>query len=493
MILRKFTNIMFSKQNDTQDQIVSGRIITILLAIPSFVVWFIVFPGFLQADHQNTIAGIATGSLSEWHSLLWGFISFPFLYLSPSFGLYGIFQILVYVFAVSYSIVKISSICNLTKKSTYVLTSIFAFCPTYLLYNQLYSSDVIFSVLLVPLVVQLIEIVKTQGESLRRISFSVGFGILLYLEYELRKNALLIVVFVLLALFVKLKLQRKIIAVITISCIAAIVVTSFIFSCLLKAEPSPSQELLSVPVQQIARVYADGGEIPEEANEYLTKIHEEEYWKTQYLPYNADPVKFNFDESKNDVELTPEFVKAWFTIGLKNPVSYIKAYIDLMNPYWQMTANPATEYIDTDFMNHDIYTRSSCGDKCKPDYINQFDGNYSQARQFASNFLSLFDKMHCPIITDALYLIFFNRALPLWIYLFGLLMAIRRQMGMKYFLATLPILCILISLLFFSPVASFRYALQMYYIIPILGVWLVSKHGLNIFDRSLLKSEQNDC
>lgn len=481
---------MLLNQIKTQKQVASIQSITVLLAIPSIAVWIAMFPGFLQADHQNTIAGIATGDLSEWHSLLWGFVSFPFLYLSPSFGVYGLFQILIFVIAIGYSIVRFSNICNLSKRAILALTAFFALCPTYLLYNQLYSSDVVFSVLLVPLVVQIIEIVKTQGKSLQRIPFSVGFAILLYLEYELRKNALLIAVFVIVALFVKLKQQRKVVAIIAMSCFAAIAITSFIFSGILKAEPSPSQELLSVPVQQIARAYADGGKIPEDANTYLTQIHDEEYWRTQYLPYNADPIKFNFDEDKKDVQLTPEFIKAWFEIGLNNPVSYIKAYVDLMNPYWQITANPATEYIDTDFMNHDIYTQASCGNECRTEYVIQFNGEYSLAREFASKFLSVFDKLHCPILTDALYLIFFNRALPLWIYIFGLVMAVRRKAGQTYFLATLPVLCILTSLLVFSPVASFRYSLQMYYVIPVLVVWLISKHGLNIFNRSFLKSEQ---
>lgn len=469
------------KDRDSRTFVLWVRVL--ILAVPSLVMWGIMFPGFLQADHQNTISGIAMGNLSEWHSLLWGFLSYPLIYLSPSFGLYGLLQIGIFVAAAAYSITRLSTLELITRRTATVLTWVFALCPTFLLYNLLYSSDVVFAVLLLPLTVQLMEVAHSKGACLQRVSFLVGFGLLLYAEYELRKNAMLIVIVVLIVLFVVYKMARKRLIVLAAACLAAVMGTGFVFSNVLHAEPSPSQELLSVPVQQIARAYQDGGTIPEDANRYLTRIHSREYWTTQYLPYNADPVKFQFDETKEPVELTPEFVKAWVQIGLKNPGSYVRAYLDLMNPYWQLVANPSTEYIDTDFMDHDNYTRAACGnDGCRAGYVAQFQSNYSPARRIASTAFNTVNGLGVPLATDVTDLVLFNRALPLWMYAIGWIVAVHRRQVRAYAIFSLPMLCILASLLAFSPVASFRYSLQMYYVLPVLLAWMMNHKATEVKD-----------
>lgn len=122
----------------------------ILLIVPNLLVLAIVYPGFIQADHQNTIAYITNGRFDEWHSLLWGFFAYPFLYLSGSIAVYGIVQIAIFAISIQYSLHTLQKIDILSNRSTWILTCIFALSPTFLMYNELYSSDVIFSILLTP-------------------------------------------------------------------------------------------------------------------------------------------------------------------------------------------------------------------------------------------------------------------------------------------------------------------------------------------------------
>lgn len=439
----------------------------ITLLVPNLIVLAIVYPGFLQADHQNTIAYMANGQFDEWHSLLWGFFAYPFLYLSPSIGIYGIVQLLVFAVSILYSIRSLQSMSIISNRSSWLLIGLFSLSPTFLIYNELYSSDVIFSILLAPLTVLLIKIWHTKGEILSHPHFLIALGLLYYVIFELRKNAVLIIVFGFMLTFSLFKMYRKQTLLLFTGCITLIICTSMFNSLILHSTKSPSQELLSVPVQQIGRAVADGGEIPMDAQTSLEKIRPMDEWKSDYHAENSDYLKFNNKHpEKQKVTISPEFIKAWAKIGIKNPKSYIRAYIDLMYPYWQLGADRSTSYIFIDFANHDNYTIISCNGGCRSTYIEQFNGQNTIWQERFGRIDLIVDNLHIPALTDAIDLLFFNRALPLWLFATGLLIAIRKKMTRYYLLISLPLWCILLSLLAFSPVSCFRYALQMYYLIP---------------------------
>lgn len=461
----------------------------LVLALPSLIVWGMTYPGYIQADHQNTIADIASGSPSEWHSLLWGYLAFPFIYMTRSFGVYGLVQIGIFTVAVMYSLCKMKELGFYGRKGYRIALLCFALCPTYVLYNLLYSSDVVFAILLLPLTVQIVEVMTTVGKSLERFSFCLGFGLLLYCEYELRKNAVLIAIVVITVLFCIYKKQRKRIGAIAACLLVLTGMSSFLFSHVLKAEPSPSQELMSVPVQQVARVYHDGGKISKEADKYFQSIHDKEVWVESYLPFDADPVKFNYAPGKKQVELSSDFIKFWAETGINNFGEYVSAYLDLMKPYWQITSTPSTQFIDTDFMDHDIYTRSTCqkmGNKCSDEYLNQFKGHYTYMRSVPSKLYNKIESMGIPVISDSFNLIFFDRALPLWLFVVGCIIAYRMRCLRKFVIMSLPLLCILISLLAFSPVAAFRYSLQMYYVLPLLAIWIYRQYKIGLHEYLLV-------
>lgn len=243
----------------------------ILLIVPNLLVLAIVYPGFIQADHQNTIAYIPNGRFDEWHSLLWGFFAYPFLYLSGSIAVYGIVQIAIFAISIQYSLHTLQKIDILSNRSTWILTCIFALSPTFLMYNELYSSDVIFSILLTPLTTMLIYIWKTKGKILSQIPFTISLTLLFYIIFELRKNAALIIIFGFAFLFFLFKKYRKQSFLMLIGCVGLILCTSLFNTYVLQTTKSPSQELLSVPVQQIGRAFADGGKIPDEAEKDFGK------------------------------------------------------------------------------------------------------------------------------------------------------------------------------------------------------------------------------
>lgn len=234
--------------------------LTCTVLIPHLIANYFFFPGFIQADHQSLIAHIAINQPSQWHSPLWGYLAFPLLYLSPSYGVYGIIQTCIFTICAVYSIVSLRSMSLISHKTELLLALIFGLSPTYLLYNQLYASDVIFAYLCIPLTVQLIKLVHSNGDALSNRSYRLSLILLAFLVFQLRKNAVLIPIGVFAITIIRYRVQRnncfKCISVFLIAAIAA----SVFWTYAVKATPSPSQEMLSVPAQQIGRVFSRDGD-----------------------------------------------------------------------------------------------------------------------------------------------------------------------------------------------------------------------------------------
>lgn len=110
------------------------------------------------------------------------------------------------------------------------------------------------------------------------------------------------------------------------------VVTGPVFASL-GVESGDSREMLSVPMQQLARAYH---EVPEQLTEgeqsYIRELIPEDYLE-MYVPVNADPVKSGFQTEvmKKD---PIKFFKTWLTIGLKTPLVYADSFFMGNWGYW---------------------------------------------------------------------------------------------------------------------------------------------------------------
>lgn len=444
----------------------------LLLAVPSLVLWVLVYPGFFQADHQGSIARLAQGDPSQWHSMLWQLVAYPFLYLSPSFGIYGAVQIAGFVAAMAFSIERFRKAGILSDRGTLVLAAAMGLCPSYVCYNQLYSSDIVFAYLLVPLLALLVDVVRTRGRALSSRRFCVGLAALVAVECLLRKNALLIIVLCWLFLvFVISKEHRRRLALAFLGAIACFLAASWAFTDVMGAEESPSQEMLSVPAQQIARVYSEGLSVPEEADEYLTSIRSAEEWASLYEPSTADPEKEN-------LELTPELVHSWLQVAAAHPLTCLRAYGDLESAYWKLSSSPsdgqyedyATTGISIDFGDYDSFT-TRLSEGLREGYVSQFGNGYEGLRGSLSQIINRLYSGSVPVVSDAFRLLFFNRALPFYVILGCLAVSIIRRFFGRCLVIVSPALSVLVSLLLFSPVPLMRYAMEMYYLLPFMVVW----------------------
>lgn len=432
----------------------------LMLLVPNVLVWILLYPGYFQADHQAAIADLSNGVLYQQHSLFWSFLAYPFIYLSPSYAIYGLVQVVAFTACAYCSARKFE--CLGIVRSTVPLCAFFGLFPTYLLFNECYSSDICFAYVLMPLTALLAELAESKGRVLQSVSYCLKLVGLVVIALNLRKNALLIGVVLLVVLPLVCRDQRKRAAAVCGSAlIIALAVDSF-FPVVLGARRSPSQELLSVPATQIARVYATGGVIPDEANAYLTQNRTAEEWAQAYDPGSADM-------AKAEQVLTVDFLRSWLEIGLHNPKAYVEAYFDLEYPFWTF-GYAGFDYTAIDFGVNETFTFSYAGEGTRQEYLDQFNGEEGKSVQWlmTKEIQTWLNDRHVPVLTDLYNLVLCNRSLPLWTFVLGLALA-KRGRRLEFLIACLPLACVVVSLLAFAPVAMMRYAIEAYYMLPL--VW----------------------
>ena len=96
-------------------------------------------------------------------------------------------------------------------------------------------------------------------------------------------------------------------------------------------------EAFAVPMQQIARVAANGRELTQEQQELLSQIFWMDKLPEAYDPQTVDPVKFEtfrYDQVDFIRQNWEEYLKLYVTLGIRYPGDYLKAWIDETRGYW---------------------------------------------------------------------------------------------------------------------------------------------------------------
>ncbi len=309
-----------------------------------FVCWLPVFlavyPGFFVYDAQDELLQVQTRRFTEHHPLphviLLGGMILAVNKLAGSYNAgiaaYTLFQMAVLACVFSYGLLYLKE-KGIQRWLWLSAACYFAFFPVIVMFSLCSAKDGIFSAALLILLVTLLEAGKDPEGFWRDRKAVLTLLISAVVMMSFRHNgsyAFLVLVPVILWRAKKCR-KRAGTVLAFIFCLWYVLNTGL--AGLLQAVPSGKQELLTVPIQQLARVWTyDREELSEEQLDTLYEILPEEALK-RYRPKLSDSVKSDF---RNEVflEAPGRYVKLWLELFLEHPVTYLNGWLMTSYGFW---------------------------------------------------------------------------------------------------------------------------------------------------------------
>lgn len=350
-----------TETNDVNTNSRQGLKSFLLTWLVIFICWIPVFlafyPGAFVYDAQDEYVQVAAREFSTHHPLchvlaLGGFVCLGNkLFDSYNIGIamYTIFQMVVLSGVFAYTVSWLRT--HLSKKLCLGVTLFYGLFPVIPMYAVCSAKDTLFNAAFLLMLVQLMKLLEcTFGEKngkltakSKEVSFGIKDAVLFVLASAammlLRNNGVYayIVLFVFaLAMAVFRWKKEKFFLKLTVCMLTAFVLYSGVdktLTLVLHADDSENQELLTVPIQQLARTYKYSPEIfSQEEKERLFSYIPEDILAI-YDADLSDLVKANFDNQRYAQD-SSGFWNLWFH-GLKEkPVTYLNAWFMTSYGYW---------------------------------------------------------------------------------------------------------------------------------------------------------------
>ena len=445
----------------------------VVLCIPVFLAEF---PGFFVYDAQEELNEVLTRSFSTHHPLLHvlllgGTIAL-FHKISGSWNVgiaaYMIFQMLV-ISAIYAYVVTFLQKKGIAKRARVLWILFYGLFPTIVMYTLCSCKDGLFSAFLLLITVFLVQLVEDQESFLKNKKKVVLFVLSGVLMPLFRHNGFYAyLVFVPFALFYFRKQLKPLLLSVLVLPVVLYLAISGILSGVFSSEVTHHQEMLTVPIMQLARVYSyDGDSLSDEDKAIIESyIHRENLDK--YTPRVADLVKVDFDNELYEKD-SRSFWRVWFKVFKEHPLAYVNA--------WMLT---------------------SYGYYYPPAVINVYKGNtvytftYDESSYFGyeveppgerKSLIPAIDKLYRYISIgsfqkDATVLhLFFSPGLYLFIYMY----VFAYRLSKKKFSRVLPFLPMVLTFctVLLGPTYLIRYVLYLWTCLPLLTVTggAVKGHG----------------
>lgn len=311
---------------------------TVIIPLASWIVsWLAIFPGVFSYDCYEEWQMIANNSLTSHHPVLHVLMLGGLTNISDKlFGngnvgiaVYVGIQIAFYVFV----FLRMNSFLKTEKKylAQWIALVFYTVSPVIMMFVIATTKDSIFAAFELWFIINCLRLER--GEKLKDKLFITEFILSAAGTMIFRKNGLYIVVLVMIYLLIRyFKSEKRLFM--TVAIIALVYfLYSVPFFAVLNVGKTSSAEMMAVPIQQLARVYRFNSEsLTNEDKEVMFEVIPEEYWKL-YIPTTVDSIKNGFD---NDAyaRRKVEFYKVWIKQGLKNPMTYVNAFMANTVDFW---------------------------------------------------------------------------------------------------------------------------------------------------------------
>lgn len=305
--------------------------------------YLILFPGRLSGDSVNQIQqAFGMLPLNNKHPTLHTFMiaiccrigERVFHSMNGGVAVYSTVQMLMGVLSFSYAL----TVLRRLGASRLVMWLSFCFYAL-MLYNPWYSltmwKDVPFALHMLLFTVRLVWMLRRQ-ETLRNRDW-ILYGLIALPLCMLRHSGA--IAFLVTAPFLLYQFRRALraplVATITVAALTLLLYGP-VYSAF-EIRSSDAIEALSVPAQQIARVYAEELPVPEIEDAILAEIVDTECLAEVYDERISDPVKWavrSKGEQERLVRELPRYAAAWIKLGARYPGTYLRAYIAQTRNYW---------------------------------------------------------------------------------------------------------------------------------------------------------------
>ena len=306
------------------------------------------FPGMYTVDSVSEMEyGLSNAtSFKNHHPVFHIFIIYGCISLGKLLGgayigiaIYSILQMIFVSFSFSY-VLKYMAKKNVNIVFRILTLIFFIIYPSFGPYSITMWKDVPFGIILVLFTIQVIEMV-TNKEYFKKKRNIVSFIIISIFTILFRNNGLYVVLITLATLLIFLRGNTKKVALMLLVVILFNILWKGPIFKLLNVTDGPIREMMSIPVQQIARtVKYRRSELTEEEKTKIQKYIDMdlEEMSENYYPLISDNIKDHFNnEEFNNNKL--DFISLWVSLFFKYPVEYIEAFLDNSFGYWYPQAN----------------------------------------------------------------------------------------------------------------------------------------------------------
>ena len=347
--------------NNKADRVVYDKKMFLLTWLIIFVCWIPVFlafyPGAFVYDAQDEYIQVVARNFTTHHPLihvllLGGAVCFGDKFMGScnlGIAMYTLFQMIVlsgiFAYMVSYLRTKLS------RRICIIVTLFYGLFPVIPMYAVCSSKDTLFNGAFVLLLVQMIKLSeilfeKKTEEDIRIKELCkqnkgdlVVFLLALVAMMLFRNNGFYVIVAMLLiTIFVACIYRKNSRRILVFSVLFAIGVLGYkgvdtTLKVVLQADGSEKQELLTVPIQQLARTYRHSPDVfsPEEKEILFSYLPEK--MMLIYDPDLSDLLKADFNNERY-AENPSEFLGLWFEKFLQKPVTYLNAWFMTSYGYW---------------------------------------------------------------------------------------------------------------------------------------------------------------
>ena len=310
----------------------NGWLVFLLLLIAWLPVWLAFFPGTFRHDatwqFTNYVAGEWNTHHPLFHTILHGLCLSMGLKLgtmTTAVAIYSGLQMAMMAGIFAYS-------CHWLWRRKVPLAirlcviALYALLPIFPMWSFSATKDVPFGGFVLLLAMQMMDWWQDDYAALRsgrRIALFVVTGLLMML---FRHNGLYALLFAMPFMIMAAKKQRLRMSVVCACTVAIYLLCNWGMVQLLQAQQGSPVEMLSVPLQQIARVMSVSPEtVSQEDQESVRALYKDRDAANFYHPRTANPNKSRVDSGL--IRANPmHFVKLWLRLGIRHPAIFVEAF-----------------------------------------------------------------------------------------------------------------------------------------------------------------------